>query len=121
MGGIPNSAEFREMWADGDRVRDIAKYFGCSDSSVSRAAIRHGLPRRLKPRPWSNKVPKTPEPAPPPPPPEPRVAPYHGPWTAAGDGKLMSTGGKYGELCALAAKWGVTISAITARYHRVRP
>lgn len=44
---IIDFAKLRDMWAAGDRVRDIAVVLGCSPQYVSKLAARIGLPRRL--------------------------------------------------------------------------
>lgn len=114
---------FRELWLSGAPIKDIAEEYGCSVYTVGKAVDMAKLPRRG--RSWAKgpRVPK-PKPAPkrkPDPVPEPRDALPSAVFNASRDGAIVRTKGKYADLAALAAKWGLPTTRVVARWHLVRP
>jgi hypothetical protein len=131
MSIIPDSKEFRQMWADGLTARVIAAHFDVPQATVSRMAIRYSLPHRdlrsLKRHRDDTEV---------------RVAAQKKSAQARldkmirrrGEGKILTTnfwtydrdlavfqsGGAYGAVNKLAKEWGVNSNRIMARWHVLR-
>lgn len=135
-----DDAVFRQMWTDGVPMADICKHFTCSNYAVRDARIRCNLPKRQGSRPRKPKPKAVQKPVPKLPvarkPNARRVAlprnmttEAHAPepradnpsWPARLDAALIATRGKYQALAAFAEKHGRPISAVTARWHQVRP
>ena len=120
---IPNDQVFAAQWASGLSCAEIGRAYGCSGETVSAAAARYNLPprrergtvaqghtarlvvdgRQIEPvKPIG------------------RAVPSHDFWTEDRDELVRETGGRYGEINALADRWGFTANTVLARWHRLR-
>lgn len=84
---------------------------------VLRVALQSGLPGPVKPKAQAPVAPARIAAVPAAP-----CAPAapHPDWSTERDAKLVQTGGKYAAISALADEWGMPISRLQARWHKVR-
>lgn len=96
----PDRAEFTRMWESGVSQVKIARHFKIDDKAVPKLASGYGLRSRHADKP------------------KPAAAPVAAPVTL--DDRLLATKGRYADLAAIADDEGMTLRAVTCRFHKVR-
>ena len=127
-----DEARFRQLWAEGVSVRDIAAEFQLGRSQISRIAGDLALPDRAPKPARSASKPKgrsKPDMSP-----EDaqhlreRLAkayraealPLRGGWTRGRDLAVAEAAGAYEAMAVLAKRWGISMQHVIARWHRMR-
>lgn len=106
----------RQMVADNLSSRQIAEAFGCKALTIIRACRVNAIPLPVqRDRFGQIRVPVFPV-AKPPATPQPPAPTDMAPRTAS----LIATGGRYGDLAAWAAEWGVSATQARLEWHRLR-
>lgn len=111
-------AQLEPLWSDGASLKAIGSAFGVSPSYVSQLAYSFGLPARKQfsqggRRRDADEGAADDGPAPPP---LPKDRPP-GPYSAADDGRILATRGRYQDVAALAKRMKRPSAVILARYH----
>ena len=112
MAGKIDAAQLREMIRNRKTAGEICAAFGCTNSALTKFRHAHGIPkpvRTYRGLPLHYAVP-TPAPV--------VVAPEPPPRTRASS--LIDTGGRYADLRAWAAEWGVSETNARLEWHRLR-
>lgn len=122
---LPDCDKFREMWASGKSVGDIAAAFDCGSSIVWSNAKKYGYPKRgrlAEPAPKPVKAMKVvsfpPKTAAAPIKAQPPLATDF--WTTDRDAAVIATTGKYAKVAALADRWGIPSQRIMTRWQKLR-
>ena len=128
-----DQARFKQLWAEGLSVRDMAAEFNLGRSQISRIAKDLALPER-RPGPSNKAAPSAARSTPAPLSADARkqlinglaagyradALPLRGGWTRGRDLALAETGGVYANMADLARKWKISMQHVMARWHRMR-